>query len=139
MIKPSQRTKADLQVDTFTFHMGVNATAVIGRIRVTAPTANSLSRLLKDGENAKAMALKLESDLIDSETDQEPPATDETRPGSKPYRGLAEKVSAVVDETIERLWDHAGLLGDEISDDQRSQKVSGPSRWFVIRTDARLV
>ena len=49
--------------------MGVNATSVIGKIRVSQPVANILERLITDGENARALTLKLEEEMMGDDED----------------------------------------------------------------------
>lgn len=70
------------QIDNFTLHLGVNSAPTIGRVRTTNGIASTLPRLLKDIEQAKALALALEGELVDDEN---------------------AKGSDVVQETIERL------------------------------------
>jgi hypothetical protein len=117
-------------VDNFTFHLGVNGTPVVGRVRLTAPSANTLDRLLRDGEKAKQLAEKLEEELLGDDEDEAPgtqegqeggPSSSETKEASVP--GLSERGSKFVQEKIEQLWEDAGLIG-ELDADQQTHKVS---------------
>jgi hypothetical protein len=112
-----------LQIDTFTFHLGINTTPVIGRIRMTVPYASATERVLKDIEKAKALALKLEDDLVDPESE----TSEETKPETsldKPVRALSERGSVVVEETISRLLEKHDLTAETLSDEQANVKVS---------------
>ena len=101
--------------------MGVNATAIVSKIRVTAPVANTLERLLKDGEKAKALVSKLEEELLGDDDEVKPETeTDEAEPS---FPGLREKGSVLVDETIARVLGKQKLEGEELEESQRIQKV----------------
>ncbi|ORX34935.1 hypothetical protein BD324DRAFT_633296 [Kockovaella imperatae] len=96
------------KIDTFTFHMGVNASPVIGRTRITAPAANTLERLVIDGEKAHDLAYKLEEELIDEDTT---------------YPGLREKGTTVVQNKIDQLLEDQGLVGDDLADDMKLKRA----------------
>lgn len=123
-------SEAYKQVDNFTFHLGVNGTPVVGRVRLTAPSANTLDRLARDGDKARQLAEKLEAELLGDDEDEAPggedgqeagPSSSEAKEASVP--GLSEKGSKFVQEKIEQLWDAAGLTG-ELDADQQTRKVS---------------
>ena len=119
-------TLAHVQIDTFTFHLGINTTPVIGRIRMTVPYASATDRVLKDIEKAKALALKLEDDLVDPESE----TSEDTKPTTsldKPVKALSERGSVVVEETISRLLEKHDLTAETLSDEQANVKVS----WLV--------
>jgi hypothetical protein len=107
-----------IQIDTFTFHLGINTTPVIGRIRMTVPYASATDRVLRDLEKAKALALKLEDELVESGAEGDEATLD------KPVRALAERGSTVVEETIARLLEKHGLAGEDLSEEQANIKVS---------------
>ncbi|KAK4686837.1 hypothetical protein P7C73_g3283, partial [Tremellales sp. Uapishka_1] len=100
------------RIDNFTFHMVVNATPTIGRIRTTPPIANSLERLEIDGEKARLLAIKLEDELID-----EKPDGDEENKVS-----LQERASGVVEDNIMKLLEKNRLDG-ELDEHQRVHKA----------------
>lgn len=111
--------------------MGVNASAIVGRIRVTPPVASTLVRLEKDAEHARELALKLEDELMDNDPPQgeQPEGEDsegnqEQNKEDKPPRGLQERGSDVVADVVSRLLAQANLDGDELDEDQRLRKVS---------------
>lgn len=113
--------------------MGVNASAIVGRIRVTPPVASTLVRLEIDAEHARELALKLEDELVDNEPPQAEQAeggdsegNQEQTKDDKP-RGLQERGSDVVADVVSRLLAQANLDGDELDDDQRLRKVGAPS------------
>lgn len=100
--------------------MGVNATPVVGKIRVTQPIANTLERLRNDGEKAKALVVKLEEELLgDDEIEGKPEAEDSERK----LPGLGEKGSTLVEETIARVLGSQGMEGEELDEEQRIRKV----------------
>jgi hypothetical protein len=118
--------------------MGVNATSVIGRIRVTAPVSNSLERLLKDGEKAKELAIKFEEDLMGDDEEDAKKAENEGEGKAKPegdgdkpaeetkeasYPGLREQGSVVVQEKIDALLEDEGLSGD-LNEERQTIRVS---------------
>ena len=114
--------------------MGVNATPVVGKVRLTVSSANSLERMTSDGQKAKELAEKLEAELIgddddEPETNGEVKTTEEggdadaeksKREQSVP--GLREKGTVFVQEKIEQLQEAAGLSG-ELDEEQQRQKV----------------
>ena len=108
--------------------MGVNAAPVVGRVRVTAPVANTLERLLIDADNAKALALKFEDEAL---ADAVKGGEDAEGNGDKGEDGLQERVSDVVQQTIERLVDREGLSGEELSEEQKLQKVGAKSSSVI--------
>lgn len=114
--------------------MGVNATPVVGKIRLTVPSANNLDRLLSDGLKAKELAEKLEAELIgdDDEADingevkeveEGGDADVEKAKKEQTVPGLREKGTVFVQEKIEQLLEAAGLTGD-LDEEQQRQKVS---------------
>jgi hypothetical protein len=107
--------------------MGVNATPVVGRIRLTAPIASTLARLRIDGENAKALALKLESELVDEESST---TSTDAESEEKKLQALSEKGSVVVEETIERLVEKAVPGPDDPTEDQVLLQVSCFDGYF---------
>ncbi|WRT63364.1 uncharacterized protein IL334_000269 [Kwoniella shivajii] len=118
------------KIDGFTFHMSVNSTPTIGRLRVTPPVSNTLSRLLHDGQRAKALALKLEEELLgDDEDEDEKPETEgevsvpKAENGEKKVPGLREKVSDIVEETIVRLLEVNGLVGENLDAERSIHKA----------------
>jgi len=116
-----------IQIDTFTFHLGINTTPVIGRIRITTPYASAMERVMKDIEKAKALALKLEDELVDFEAEG-----DEGKPDmslDKPVKALVERGSIVVEETISRLLEKHGLTGEDLGEEQANVKVSTGVCW----------
>jgi hypothetical protein len=90
---------------------------------MTVPYASATERVLKDIEKAKALALKLEDDLVDPESE----TSEETKPETsldKPVRALSERGSVVVEETISRLLEKHDLTAETLSDEQANVKVS---------------
>jgi len=90
---------------------------------MTVPYASATERVLKDTEKAKALALKLEDDLVDPESE----TSEDTKPNTsldKPVKALSECGSAVVEETISRLLEKHDLTGETLSDEQANVKVS---------------
>ena len=115
------------KIDSFTFHMGVNATPSVGRTRMAAPLANSLDRLLLDSEKAHRLAEKLEEDLMG---DDEEPVTGEgdgaevpSKPREIKLAGLRERGTTVVQNRIDQLLEDQGLIGDELDQAQKLRKV----------------
>lgn len=117
--------------------MAVNTAATIGRIRYAPATSNSLGRLLKDGEKAKALALQLEAELVDPTPEAEGEGKkdgaevegeDEEKSG-----GLKELGSSVVEEALEKVLGEMGLKGDdgELSGDQKITKVGCLSYYRI--------
>ncbi|OCF43077.1 hypothetical protein I317_03046 [Kwoniella heveanensis CBS 569] len=117
------------KIDGFTFHMSVNSTSTIGRLRVTPDIANSLDRLTQDGERAKALALKLEEELLGDDDEEEDKLEGEGEPAPKPeplekkVPGLREKPSDVVEETIGRLLDLQALSGEGLDEEKKIRKA----------------
>lgn len=111
--------------------MGVNASAIVGRIRLTPTIANTLARLEADAERARELALKLEDELMETDA---PPAeqaaegegAEGTEEQVKPdkARGLQERGSDVVADVVTRLLSQQSLDGDELDEEQRLRKVS---------------
>ena len=101
--------------------MGVNSTPIIGKIRVTQPIANTLHRLLADGEKAKALAYKLEEELVGDDEDEGKP---EVENAERKLPGLRERGSVLVEETIMRiLRSDQGLEREDLDEEQRVRKV----------------
>nr|XP_019048353.1 hypothetical protein I302_02124 [Kwoniella bestiolae CBS 10118]OCF27283.1 hypothetical protein I302_02124 [Kwoniella bestiolae CBS 10118] len=117
------------KIDGFTFHMSVNSTPTIGRLRVTPSLSNSLNRLISDGEKAKALALKLEEELLGDDEDEEDKAEAEGESAPKPeggekkVAGLREKVSDSVEETVQRLLETNGLLGEDLDEEKKLRRA----------------
>ncbi|WWC57754.1 uncharacterized protein I303_100289 [Kwoniella dejecticola CBS 10117] len=117
------------KIDGFTFHMSVNSTPTIGRLRVTPSLSNTMDRLILDGENAKALAIKLEEELMgDDEEEEDKPETEgeasnKTGNAEKRITGLREKVSDSVEETIQRLLETNGLNADNLDDEKKLHKA----------------
>ncbi|WWD22896.1 hypothetical protein CI109_107391 [Kwoniella shandongensis] len=117
------------KIDGFTFHMSVNSTPTIGRLKVTPPIANTLERLVQDGENAKALALKLEEELLGDDDEQE----EEKQEGDgevtkevaleKKITGLREKPSDAVQANVDRLIESKGLSGETLTEEEQIQKA----------------
>ena len=118
--------------------MGINATPVVGKIRVTAALANTLERLIRDGEKARSLAEKLELELMGDDEDE---GVDEKKEGDeqagdghdtkeghsgqgkeKSMSGLRERGSMIVQDKTERLLEDAGLVGD-LDEEQQLRKV----------------
>jgi hypothetical protein len=117
--------------------MVVNATPNIGRIRITQPIANTLRRLVKDGESARKLALNLESELVgdDADEEEEKDAKEKVKEkdgdeGVKEVElkvpGLAERASPLVEKSIARLLLAQGLNEDveSLSHPQKIRRVS---------------
>ncbi|WWC97408.1 hypothetical protein V866_004287 [Kwoniella sp. B9012] len=118
------------KIDGFTFHMSVNSTPTIGRLRVTPSLSNTLNRLTSDGEKAKALALKLEEELLGDDEDEEDKAEVEgetsaakAENGEKKVAGLREKVSDTVEETVQRLLESNGLMGEDLDEDKKLHRA----------------
>ncbi|WWC85480.1 uncharacterized protein L201_000344 [Kwoniella dendrophila CBS 6074] len=117
------------KIDGFTFHMSVNSTPTIGRLRVTPPLSNTLKRLIHDGEKAKTLAIKLEEELLgDDEEDEDKIEAEgeataaKAENGEKKVAGLREKVSDIVEETVQRLLETTGLVGDDLDEEKKLRK-----------------
>lgn len=115
--------------------MGVNASAIVGRIRLTPTIANTVARLETDAERARDLALKLEDELMEPEPPQtEQPAEGEGAEGAEEQdkgdkaRGLQERGSDVVADVVTRLLSQQSLDGDELDEEQRLLKVSLTAR-----------
>lgn len=94
---------------------------------MTVPYAGSTDRVLRDIEKAKALALKLEDELVDPESE----ASEDTKANislDKPVKALGERGSAVVEETISRLLEKHDLTAETLSEEQANVKVSWPVR-----------
>ena len=87
---------------------------------MTVPYASATDRVLRDTEKAKALALKLEDELIDpdSEEDSKPDTSLD-----KPVKALDERGSTVVEETISRLLEKHDLNAETLSEEQANVKV----------------
>jgi hypothetical protein len=108
--------------------MTVNLSPTVGRVRVTAPIANTLNRLLQDGEKAKLLAVRLEEELLGDDEAEVKEGEDQPAEGDKAdenkVAGLREKGSDMVEDHIGRLLEHEGLLSEDLSEEQRIRKVS---------------
>jgi hypothetical protein len=93
---------------------------------MTVPYASATDRVLRDLEKAKALALKLEDELVESGAEGDEATLD------KPVKSLAERGSTVVEETIARLLEKHDLSGEDLSEEQANIKVSDHS---VMRQD----
>ncbi|BEJ09479.1 hypothetical protein CcaverHIS641_0603940 [Cutaneotrichosporon cavernicola] len=118
------------KVDNFIFHMGVNASAIVGRIRLTPAIATTLSRLETDAERARELALKLEDGLMETDPPQaDQPAEGESGDAAEEQdkgdkaRGLHERGSDVVADVVTRLLAQQNLDGDELDEEQRVRKA----------------
>ncbi|KAL7420146.1 hypothetical protein Q5752_005112 [Cryptotrichosporon argae] len=58
------------KIDMFTFHMGINNTPSIGRVRFAPSACGTLAQLEADLERAKELAIMLEDDLVESDEDK---------------------------------------------------------------------
>lgn len=116
------------KVDNFTFHMGVNATPIVGRLRIAPPVSNSLQRLEHDLARAQQLARTLENELMQQETPApEGEADGEVKPENETKDntpGLRERGSDAVGDVIARLLAREGLDGDELDEEQQTRKVS---------------
>jgi len=108
------------QIDNFTFHMGVNATPIVGKTRVTQPIANSLDRLVLDCEKAKALAMKLEEELLGDDEDGVQPEGEDSEPK---LPGLRERGSVMIEETTARILAKHELDEEELNEEQRVRRV----------------
>jgi hypothetical protein len=94
-----------------------NVTPAIGKQRLTAPVANTLSRLERDLHLARELAKKLEAELL----------FDATIDGEE-LEGLDGSVWEKVEERIMAVWMREGLEAEDILDDVgRARRVSFPS------------
>lgn len=126
--------------------MAVNTAATIGRMRYAPAISNSLSRLIKDGEKAKALAIKLESELVDEKPDTEEGGESSEVEMKDVQDGLEGKVGAgflkevgskIVQEILDKVLGEEGLSGDEdLSEEQKVKKVS--CRNFVFPRSIQL-
>ncbi|RXK40727.1 hypothetical protein M231_01979 [Tremella mesenterica] len=135
------------KLDNFTFHMGVNSAPVLGRIRVTHPIANTLERLEIDGENAQQLALKFEAEMAaqgpitraPDSTEREEKVKGETgeeksvkvegvqanhmKADETPISNPPEKISDLVQATIDRVLDSEGLTSKGLNQEQQIRKA----------------
>jgi hypothetical protein len=125
---------ADLQIDNFTFHMGLNTAPTVGRVRYAPAVASTLDRLVKDAAGAKALAIKLEQELLDvaeaeNGGDKAGDATIIQKEGEASTSGLKEAGSSVVEEILGVILEKQGLSGDSegFTEEQKIAKVSFPS------------
>jgi hypothetical protein len=128
---------ADSKIDNFTFHMGVNTTAVIGRTRSTPAIANTLERLKKDAETTKALAIRLEDELVGDDEDQPNEDDAKDKDGDQNEMGvssiqvpsLRERGSALIEERISAILDSQSLDRDVAETDEevniRKVRISG--------------
>lgn len=120
------------KIDNFTFHMGVNATPIVGRIRVAPSLTGNLKRLEQDLSYAREMARTLEDELMeetspapedgDAEKPEGEASTDSAPKDTTP--GLRERGSEVVEDVIARLLASSGLDGEDLDEEQAIRKVS---------------
>lgn len=119
------------KIDNFTFHMGVNATPIVGRIRVAPSLTGNLKRLEQDLSYARELARTLEDELMEEASpvpedgDAEKPEG-ETSSDSAPKDttpGLRERGSEVVEDVIARLLASSGLDGEDLDEEQAIRKV----------------
>ncbi|KAL1408935.1 hypothetical protein Q8F55_005749 [Vanrija albida] len=118
------------KVDNFTFHMGVNRTPIIGRIRVTPPVAGTLHRLEVDAANARDLARRLEDELLEEASpapeaegegaEKEAGAEAETKDSTP---GIRERGSDVVADVIARLLARDSLDGDDLDEEQQLRRA----------------
>ncbi|WVQ76941.1 hypothetical protein IAR50_006620 [Cryptococcus sp. DSM 104548] len=119
------------KLDNFAFHMNINVTPTVGRVRVAPPAVNSLEKLLQDGENAKLFALRLEEELVGDDEEEEKEKQGDVKeekevkeksdvPGAK---GLVERGSDVVEEVIARVLESKGLQAEELDSAQSIQRA----------------
>jgi len=79
---------------------------------------------MRDIAKAKALAIKLEDELVDPKSDG---AIEETKPDTtldSPVKALTERGSEVVEDTITRLLEQHGLNAETLSEEQANVKVS---------------
>jgi hypothetical protein len=94
-------------------------------MKFAASVASTKDRQLYDAENAKALAIRLEEDLVLPPQDEE--TNGESKPDTsvdKPVKALEERGSHVVEETISRLLEKQGLDGEDLTEEQIVAKVS---------------
>jgi uncharacterized protein involved in exopolysaccharide biosynthesis len=109
--------------------MGSNLAPTIGRIRVTQSVANTLQRLRQDGDNAKAMAIRLEEELLGDDEEVKPEdekltgADGQGRDEERKVPGLREKGSDIIEEHVARLIESEGLCGSELDEEQATRRV----------------
>jgi hypothetical protein len=137
-------TNVHSQIDNFIFHMGINATSVVGRVKLCQPISNTPGRLSIDLEKARALCVKLEDELISededghAEEDKSKDKEEEDRDGSKAEKsgsvekekkivGMRERGSDIIHDRIERIAEGLGLGGEDLTVEEKVQKVS-----FVI-------
>jgi hypothetical protein len=130
-------TNVHSQIDNFIFHMGINATSVVGRVKLCQPISNTPGRLSIDLEKARALCVKLEDELISededghAEEDKSKDKEEEDRDGSvekeKKIVGMRERGSDIIHDRIERIAEGLGLGGEDLTVEEKVQKVS-----FVI-------
>ncbi|OXG51481.1 arsenite-resistant protein ASR2 [Cryptococcus neoformans] len=129
------------KIEGFTFHLTINTTPTIGRVRIAPPSVSTLDRLLLDGTRAKSLALKLEEELLgdDEESVVEGEGGEKAKPAEGDVKvegeaaeekpevtkslGLREKGSDVVEEVIMKLVDERGLTGEDLDEEQKVQKA----------------
>lgn len=119
------------KVDNFTFHMGVNASAIVGRIRIAPPITSTLERLETDAAHARDLARMLEEDLLDEATPApEGEESKETAEGESIEKtaedtvpGLRERGSDAVDDVVARLLAQENLDGEDLDEEQRLKKA----------------
>ncbi|WVQ91952.1 hypothetical protein IAS59_005760 [Cryptococcus gattii] len=126
------------QIEGFTFHLTINTSPTIGRVRVAPPSVNTLDRLLLDGTRAKSLALKLEGELlgddedsVEGEGEKAKPEGDikvedeaaEEKPEVPKSLGLREKGSDMVEEVILKVIEERGLTGEDLNEEQKVQKA----------------
>lgn len=122
------------KIDNFTFHMGVNATPIVGRIRVAPSLTSGLRRLEQDASYARELARTLEDELMEVAS---PAPEVEEGEGEKPEGvstdipkdvtpGLRERGSEVVEDVIARLLASQGLDGEDLDEEQTLRKVMFP-------------
>ncbi|WVO18178.1 hypothetical protein L204_105881 [Cryptococcus depauperatus] len=122
------------KIDGFTFHMTINTTPSIGRVKVAPPSTHNLDRLLEDGQKARALAMRLEEELLGDDDEEfakkegegegeEQDQEEEKESNEVKNPGLLEKGSDVVEETIQKIIETKQLTGDDLNDAQRAQKA----------------
>ena len=103
--------------------MGVNATPVVGKIRLTAPIANTLGRLQRDAQKAKELAQKLEEELLgDDELKEVAEKEGENKPLVEGELGLRQRGSETIQEKIDEILERENLSG-ELEEEQQIRKV----------------
>jgi hypothetical protein len=92
---------------------------------MTVPYASAPERVSLDLEKAKALALKLEDELVDPEAEDEADSAAEKVDATldKPVRSLSERGSHIVEETISRLLEKHGLDSEDLNEEQANTKV----------------